>query len=193
MQTVTERGVPDTRMADIAERAGMSSGHVFYYFDSKAHILMETLRYNEDRFHESIQSRLAELSEPRERLRRVIELSAPEGPGDPHWVLWLEVWAQSPRDTEISQNTGLQDNRFLETIAQIIREGQAEGAFDAGVDPREFSVRLSALIDGLAIQVVSGAPWMDPARMIDIVARSAARELGCSFDTGEDSSLAPRP
>jgi AcrR family transcriptional regulator len=66
LAAITERGIPDTRMADIAARAGMSPGHVLYYFRSKAHILTEVLRWNEDRFHEQLQSKLGKTTTARE-------------------------------------------------------------------------------------------------------------------------------
>src|SRR5919198_104258 len=100
LAAITERGIPDTRMADIAARAGMSPGHVLYYFRSKAHILTEVLRWNEDRFHEGLQAKLAKTTSARERLMHLIRDSIPDGRGDPHWLLWLEVWAMSPHDRD---------------------------------------------------------------------------------------------
>jgi AcrR family transcriptional regulator len=43
-----ERGFAETRIADIAERAGMSPGHVMYYFESKERLLLEALRFKEE-------------------------------------------------------------------------------------------------------------------------------------------------
>jgi AcrR family transcriptional regulator len=35
IDVIAERGLGGTRVADIAERAGISPGHVLYYFDGK--------------------------------------------------------------------------------------------------------------------------------------------------------------
>jgi AcrR family transcriptional regulator len=178
LAAISERGIPDTRMADIAERAGMSPGHILYYFRSKAQILVEVLQWNEDRFHEQLQRELAKAKTPRQRLLRAIRASVPEGAGDPHWLLWLEVWAMAPHDRELLENQELQANRFQGLLAVVIREGQAAGDFDASVDPTAAAVRLSALIDGLAIQVAIGAPKMGPRTMLRLATAEAGSLLG---------------
>jgi AcrR family transcriptional regulator len=173
LAAVTERGVPDTRMSDIAARAGMSPGHVLYYFRSKAHILAELLQWNEDRFHRRLQADLRRARSARQRLLRAIRASVPAGRGDPHWLLWLEVWAMAPHDRSLLENQVVQESRFQELLAVVIREGLASGEFDTSVGAEEAAARLSALIDGLAIQVAIGAPEMDGRRMLRLVTDEA--------------------
>ena len=43
LDLITEAGIDRVRLAEIARRAGMSSGQLMYYFSSKEHILLETL------------------------------------------------------------------------------------------------------------------------------------------------------
>jgi AcrR family transcriptional regulator len=182
LAAITERGIPDTRMADIALRAGMSPGHVLYYFRSKAHILTELLRWNEDRFHERLHEKLARSTTARERLMHVVRDSIPDGRGDPHWLLWLEVWAVSPHDRELLEDEGSQERRFQDLLAAVIREGQACGEFDPSANAADVAVRLSALIDGLAIHVAIGAPGIDRKAMLRIAISEAAWLLG--FEPG---------
>jgi AcrR family transcriptional regulator len=174
LAAITERGIPDTRMTDIAARAGMSPGHVLYYFRSKGHILAEVLRWNEDRFHERLQAKLAKSTTGRERLLHLIRESVPTGRGDPHWLLWLEVWAMSPHHRELLEDQDLQERRFQDLLAVVVAEGQASGEFDPSLDATDAAVRLSALIDGLAIQVAMGSPGIDREAML----RIATNEVG---------------
>ena len=185
LAAITERGIPDTRMADIAARAGMSPGHVLYYFRSKPHILTELLRWNEDRFHEGLQAKLAKTTSAREQLMHLIRDSIPDGRGDPHWLLWLEVWAMSPHNRELLEDQESQERRFQDLLAVVIGEGQGSGEFDPSIDATDAAVRLSALIDGLAIQVAIGAPGIDRDVMLRI-ATSEARAL-LRFETGRNS------
>ena len=182
LAAITERGIPDTRMADIAARAGMSPGHVLYYFRSKAHILAEVLRWNEDRFHEQLQAKLTKTTTARERLMHLVRASVPDGRGDPHWLLWLEVWAMSPHDRELLEDQELQERRFQDLLAVVIGDGQASGEFDSSLEATDAAIRLSALIDGLAIHVVIGAPGIDRDAMLRIATSEAASMLG--FETG---------
>ena len=178
LAAITERGVADVRMKDIAERSGMSPGHILYYFRSKADILLEVLQWNEDRFHEELRGALKRERTPRQRLLRAIKASVPSGAGDPHWLLWLEVWAMAPYDRQLLENQQFQGRRFQDVLEVIVGEGQATGDFDASIDAAEAAVRLSAVIDGLAIQVAVGAPGMTPRVMLRLATAEARSLLG---------------
>ena len=47
-QAIVERGLANVRIADIAERAGMTPGHVTYYFPSKIDLLMRAISASEE-------------------------------------------------------------------------------------------------------------------------------------------------
>jgi hypothetical protein len=72
-----------------------------------------------------------------------------------------------------------------------VREGQAAGEF-APVDPDAFALRIGALIDGLAIQVVLQDPEVDRQRMFDLCIDTCSRELGFSW-TREDRAAVTNP
>ena len=48
LEVISERGYPDTRIADVAERIGISPALVIYYFKTKDQLLTEAMRYSED-------------------------------------------------------------------------------------------------------------------------------------------------
>ena len=76
-----ERGLEETRIVDVAARAGMSAGHVMYYFTSKDQLLLEAVRAGEDGFYAGIVAELGSTGSARERLVRLIDLWSPPGPG----------------------------------------------------------------------------------------------------------------
>jgi len=179
---IGERGICDTRIADVAAQAGTSSALVLYYFDSKDRLLADALAFSEERFYEETASELEKLSSARHRLVRLIQLSCSQGPAGEgnwldEWLLWLDLWALAPRDPEVARDREVMEKRWRATIAGIVRDGLESGAFTA-VDPEEFAIRLGALIDGLAIAVVLGDPDVDSRRMFDLCASMAAAELG---------------
>jgi len=179
---IGQRGLCDTRITDIASRAGTSSALVIYYFESKDRLLAEALSFSEERFYAETANELAKLDSARDRLIRLIELSCSSGPAAEgnwldEWLLWLDLWARAPRDPEVARDSQALERRWRDTIAGIVREGQATGEFRR-VDPEEFAIRLGAMIDGLAVAVVVGDPEVDAARMFDLCLASAASELG---------------
>jgi len=58
METVADRTIGGTRMREIAERAGLSLGHVHYYFSSKSDLLLAVLDHIWDIFDEERDRRL---------------------------------------------------------------------------------------------------------------------------------------
>lgn len=175
---IAARGLSETRLADVAERAGVSAGLLIYYFGSKEQLLSDALAHAEDRFHLLGFHDLLGLASPRDQLLRLIELSGVgEGqPGASHWTLWLELWVRALRDPDAARLRAALARRWRGTIAEVVRAGQRAGEF-AEVDVDEFAVTLSALMDGLAVQVVLGDPSTDTSAMQRRCAEFASREL----------------
>lgn len=198
---IGERGLCDTRIADVAERAGTSSALVLYYFDSKDRLLAEALAYSEERFYAETARQLSHLKRAQDQLVRLIELSCAggdgAGPGErwlDEWVLWLDLWARAPRDPDVARDREALERRWRDTIAGIVRSGQARGEF-IRVDPDDFALRLGAIIDGLAIQAVLQDPAVTPAVMREICLRMASAELGFGVQgvaTGRAGTRPPR-
>jgi AcrR family transcriptional regulator len=179
-EVIAERGLCETRLADIGKRAGVSPGLPLYYFGSKDVLLTEALTFAEERFYREIARELDRLDGAPDRLVRLIDLAFPPAVGGAtasDWVLWFELWSRAVRDPEVARKRRALDRRWRQTIADVVRDGQASGEF-AEVDADEFSVRLAALMDGLAIQAVLRDPSCPPDRVRRLSLETAARELG---------------
>jgi AcrR family transcriptional regulator len=179
---IGERGLCDTRISDIAERAEASSALVLYYFGSKDRLLAEALAFSEERFYAETAQELATVDTATEQLVLLIEHScSPDKVSRKNWrdewLLWLDMWARSPRDPDVARDREVLDRRWRETIAGIVRTGQAKGEF-AMIEAEDFALRLSVMLDGLAIQVVLEDPDVSPERMFEVCARMAVDELG---------------
>ena len=191
---IADRGLCETRVADIGTRAGVSAALVLYYFGSKDRLLTEALTFAEDRFYLETFHELARLERAVDRLVRLIDLAfPPQGSSSvtlSDWVLWMELWSRALRDPEVARKREALDRRWRDTIADVVREGQLSGEFEE-VEARDFALRLAALIDGLAIQVVLGDPACPPDRVREMCLDVAARELG--FDPGAAVGTAEAP
>ena len=189
-EVIAERGLGETRLADVALRAGTSAALVIYYFQTRDRLLTEALTFADDRFYLMAFHEMTELERPRDRLVRLIELCCPaEGDVTADWLLWLELWNRALRDPETARKREALDRRWRSTIAEIVRDGQRAGEFDS-VDADEFALRLSALIDGLVVQVLLGDSEITADRMKEVCLEAAARELG--FDVRAAPTSPPR-
>ncbi|MFL5766241.1 MAG: TetR/AcrR family transcriptional regulator, partial [Actinomycetota bacterium] len=181
LAVVAERGLAETRMSDISERASMSSGHVLYYFKTKEALLMEALRFVEDRFHDAADADLAELPAGPARLRRLLELDLPAGRGDPRWALWLEAWTLAAHDEEVATLILDLETRWAGRLSQVVRDGVGARAFVCE-DVDGFVLGFSALFDGLAIRVVAATTAPSKEVALRMCMRAAARELSFELD-----------
>jgi AcrR family transcriptional regulator len=185
-RVITERGLAETRISDIAAQAGVSPGLILYYFDSKDRLLAEALSFSNDQFYVRTSREIRRLPSAREQLRRLIDLSVPgylpEFGRLDEWALWIEVWVRALRDVAMAKEREALDERWRSQIADIVRGGAASGEFDEGADPDAFALHLASLMDGLAIQVAMNDPKVSPERMHRTCLEVAARELGFELE-----------
>jgi AcrR family transcriptional regulator len=176
---IGERGFSETRIADVARRSGASPALVIYYFSTKDKLLTEALRYSEDAFYRAVAAQLEELKTARQRLELLVRLTCiPQGddeiPGA--WGLWFDLWAQALRHPEIAKDRIELDQHWRDTIARVVRDGQAAGEI-GNVDADAFAITFAVLLDGLSIQVALKDPVVDPDRALAIAMKFAAGEL----------------
>jgi AcrR family transcriptional regulator len=175
---IRERGLENVRVADVAEAAGTSAPSVLYWFASKAELLKEALTSAEERFYEKLAADLDRIDTARGRLVHIVKSGA--GDGDYDAALWMELWARALRDPELAETRAELDVRWRDTIAAVVREGQVSGEFGP-VEPDDFAVLLSSLLDGLAVQIALADPEITAARVRDLALKLAERELRCEL------------
>jgi AcrR family transcriptional regulator len=180
-EVMYERGLFDTRIGDIAERAGTSAPTILYYFDSKDRLLEEAVAFADAEFYGRLSEGQARIESPAERLVHLIEETS-LGPGGLNdYTLWMEIWVRARRDAKVRHSYFGLDRRQRGLIADIVIAGQKAGEFNADVDPDYFALMLSGMLDGLGVQVTLGQPDVSPERLVECCLRLASCELGYSF------------
>ncbi|HYJ57554.1 MAG TPA: TetR/AcrR family transcriptional regulator [Mycobacterium sp.] len=179
-ELICERGFGETRIADVAKRAGVSSALIIYYFGTRDRLLVDALRFSEESFYEAAEKMLAEVSSLRKRLSLLIRWTCvPESEDDipGAWGLWFDLWAQAFRHNEIKAGRVELDARWRKMIVDAIRSGEDAAELKTTVDARMFALEFAALLDGLSIQVALEDPEVDSDVAYDIAMRFAEREL----------------
>jgi AcrR family transcriptional regulator len=181
-KAIAERGLSRVRIADIARLAGMSSGHILYYFKSKDELLVRTLLWDEGETAVRRRAAIEDIEGAPERLRYFVEMYVPTGPGDPSWALWLAGYGLVLSDPDIFLKVkdvihGLEDD-----LAGIVELGIHQGEFKA-VDARDFAARLCVLLNGYSLGLVTGDPRYDKDLAVRRVLAAAANELGRDPET----------
>ncbi len=151
-----ERGYLAARVDDVAKRAGLSKGAVYFYFKNKR-ALFDALVDDENAHTRSFLDKAA--ADPRPAHEKLLELG----------IGYLDYFAglKSPprffllmteaaiRDESIRERTVAIHRAFVEQVALLITEGIASGHF-RDVDPMAAAIMLKAVLDGLGGQSAIG-------------------------------------
>jgi AcrR family transcriptional regulator len=146
------RGMATVRVSDVASSMGVSSGLVFYHFDTKDALMIAALGHAVDRDLGRLDDALARSAHATDRLKRVLSSYGPTGAAH-SWTLWIEAWATALREPTIRQALRRLDDRWRSALEAAITQGVADGEF-ACADPSAAVARIGALLDGLSVAVL---------------------------------------
>ena len=184
-EVIYQRGLLDARIGDIAKRAGTSGPTVLYYFESKDRLFEEVVDQSDNEFYGRLTEGQALHERAGDKLVHLIEETS-RGPGEiSDYTLWMELWVRARRDRTVRRNYFRLNRRERSLIADIVREGQESGEFSPEADPEDFALTLSALMDGLGVQVTLGQPDVTAERMVARCLALASSELGCELRAAE--------
>lgn len=175
---IAQRGFSETRITDVARRAGASPALVVYYFGTKDQLLTEALRWSETSFYQLAENMLDEKPGVLDRLETLVRMTCvPTFEGeDGSWGLWFDLWAQAFRHPQVSKDRLALENQWRDLIVRIVEDGIKAGEVSK-VDARAFAVAWSCLLDGLSIQVALEDPEVDPERAFAIAMEFATAAL----------------
>ena len=172
---VTRRGFARTRVADVAEALGVSTALIFYHFGTKEKLFAEALEHAVERDLARLDDAAAKAGDPVDGVRRMLRLWSPQGNAN-GWTVWVDAWAESLREPEMRAMSRRLDVRWKEALADQIVRGNEAGLFRCA-DPEAAAWRLSALLDGLAVQVMVHRN-LTKKQLAVWVRGAAAQELG---------------
>ncbi|MQY10509.1 HTH-type transcriptional regulator BetI [Streptomyces sp. RB5] len=172
---IGERGIAALRISDVAAALGVSNALVLYHFATKEKLVAASFAYAAEADLAQLHAIVARREPALKRLRAAIRWYAPTGPAK-GWRLWIEGWAASLREPALREVARDLDARWKSALADVIAEGTAAGEFRCA-DPRATAWRLTAFLDGLAVQLTSYPGALRPATMRAWIDEAVTREL----------------
>jgi AcrR family transcriptional regulator len=173
---VAKRGFANTRAADVADALGVSTGLIFYHFESKDALLSAAFAYAAERDLERLDAAATGKGSALRRLGRILTMYGPEGAAA-GWALWIDAWASALRSPEMAEVSRQLDVRWKDTVAAVIAQGVASGELTCP-DPSGAAWRITALLDGLAVQSTVHDGLLSKRTINTWVRAAAAAELG---------------
>jgi AcrR family transcriptional regulator len=189
-EVVIERGFAGTRISDVAKRLDVSSSLIHYHFDSKEQLLAEAFAHYARKDLAEMLAEVESAPSALAKLDRVIHNYVPEGSDDVEWMLWIDGWGEALRNPMMKKISQELDEQSAELLERVIAGGCEAGEFSCG-DPRASAMRLTALVDGLAIQFAAHDGMMDRTQLIDHVRTVAAAEVGLEVEAFAGASGDP--
>jgi TetR/AcrR family transcriptional regulator, fatty acid metabolism regulator protein len=128
IEVIAENGFFHSRVAEIADRAGVADGTIYLYFKNKDELLMAAIDSAFHRFIQQARTALAQTTDPREKLRRMAYLHL-EGLGSNRSlaiVFQTELRHSLKFLGQFSHNLLVE---YFDLIKGVVREGQETGAF----------------------------------------------------------------
>lgn len=177
LDLIEEKGVNQVRGDDLAKTLGVSSGLIFYHFDNLQRLVTSAVEYATERQMEHLARRIEESGDDVvDRLHAVLREYGPTGTNF-GWRLWIECWSGSLRDVELRKVVRSLDADWRGLITALVDEGVRIGVFVCP-DPAGAASRLTALLDGLAVQHVAFDGAVTVAQIDDAISLTLSRELG---------------
>lgn len=166
-QIFEENGFLDARISDISERAGLSHGSFYHYFDSKEEIFREVAAAVDDELSEPLSSVILAHSSsatPRERIREAMRRHFESYRDEARIMGVIEQVARYDQHVSAIRRARHEEDRIQ--VADSIRRLQRRGLVDPTLEPITAAAALGAMTSRFAEM------WLVEAL------------LDCSFDEG---------
>lgn len=142
-------GFFNSKVADVAREAGVADGTVYLYFKNKDDILASIFNNYMDKALADGRARLAEISDPVEKLGRIVRAHL-EGLGrDRNLAVVFQVELRSSTKF-MEQFSATKVTEYLDLISGVIEEGQRTGVFRSGLNTKIVAKVLFGALDEMA-------------------------------------------
>ncbi|GHD87735.1 TetR/AcrR family transcriptional regulator [Streptomyces naganishii] len=175
IEQIEARGVAAVRIADVASALGVSNALVLYHFSTKEKLVAAAFTHAAEGDLARLRKLLGRRTTALRRLRSAVRWYAPTGTAK-GWRLWIEGWAAALREPALREVARGLDRQWKAAITEVLAEGVAAGEFRCA-DPAGTALRLTALLDGLAVQMTAYEGAVSRARAQQWVDEALAREL----------------
>lgn len=157
MKVFARKGVANTKMADVAEEAGIGKGTIYEYFKNKDDIFAEAFHHFMEQMDTVMAKRLFKIYDPIEKIAALIAgwIEIIQNNSSDFIEILMDFWAEGVRykhQATVFDMKKLYDE-YRKMVAEILEEGIAKGKIRPVNTTLTASILIAAM-DGLALQWV---------------------------------------
>ncbi len=130
-----KKGYDSASISSIAASVGISDGLIYKHFESKEHLLYETIAWRYSDVVNHITSEVAKAGDAQARLRRFVELHLQSWSDTPSFnLLYFHETRRPPH--KYSNIVRQYSRKFVRCLEGVLRDGVESGDFAGGLDLR---------------------------------------------------------
>jgi AcrR family transcriptional regulator len=170
-RVVAERGVDQTRFADVSDEAGVPISTLQYYFGSREDLILAVFDHSWRTEHEALAAALDATPGPWDRITLLVRtgLEGFSGTDDVRGRLLLEAVRMGIRDPETRADVLSDYTAWRELLSAAIVAGTEAGTFSPAISADEVALVTLALVDGTGLPLALADPAVDEASAVDLV------------------------
>ena len=170
-RVVAERGIDQTRFADVSDEAGVPISTLQYYFGSREDLILAVFDHAWRVEHEALAAALAETADPWDRITLLVStgLEGFAGTDDVRGRLLLEAVRMGIRDPETRADVLTDYTAWRSLLTEAIEAGRADGSFSPTAPATTIALVALALVDGAGLPLALDDPALDESAAVDLV------------------------
>jgi AcrR family transcriptional regulator len=173
MALIARSGSRAVTLAEVGEAAGYSRGIVYHHFGSRERLLEavvdEAQRFDVPAYQGDGLDYLVRIIEA--YLRNVVRRT-------PSARAFLQLWGEAiAADPVLAPLFARRDADFRQLLADVVRQGVADGSIRPDANPAAAAVLIVALVRGTGLQLIA----QPPVRNVPALIREATRSVRAAF------------
>ncbi|MEU0795051.1 TetR/AcrR family transcriptional regulator [Amycolatopsis sp. NPDC005961] len=173
MALIARSGSRAVTLAEVGEAAGYSRGIVYHHFGSRERLLEavvdEAQRFDVPAYQGDGLDHLVRIVEA--YLRNVVRRT-------PAARAFLQLWGEAiAADPALAPLFARRDADFRQLLADVVRQGVADGSVRPDANPAAAAVLVVALVRGTGLQLIA----QPPVRNVPALIREATRSVRAAF------------
>ncbi|WP_410594422.1 TetR/AcrR family transcriptional regulator [Amycolatopsis sp. lyj-23] len=173
MALIARSGSRAVTLAEVGEAAGYSRGIVYHHFGSRERLLEAVLdaaqRFDVPAYDGDGLDHLVRIVEA--YLRNVVRRT-------PSARAFLQLWGEAiAADPLLAPLFARRDADFRQLLADVVRQGVADGSVRSDANPAAAAVLVVALVRGTGLQLIA----QPPVRNVPTLIREATRSVRAAF------------
>jgi AcrR family transcriptional regulator len=177
-RAISERGLSNIRIKDIADQAAMSVSSVLYYYPELDELLVEVHADTVNRYFESREVLIDTAQSSLAQLLRALEAGIPRSEDDHIFRLLYEMHGLGETSDDHAALMQSLYEREVALYEALLERGVHAGDFHLTLPLADLARCLVALEDGFGLHVVSRNAATDYDSALELLQRSAATLVG---------------